>query len=72
MEQAHSILSSFTGNGTTAGEFIILLLQTVVSYQASYAEAIESIQMKGREILEVLQRIPGIKEVAMTHVVETT
>ena len=63
MEHIHTILS----NSTTAGEFIILLLQNV----ASYPNTIESIQRNGGEILEVFGRIPGIQEIVMKHAVAT-
>ena len=61
MEHIHHILS----NGTTAGEFVVLLLQNV----ASYPNVIESIQRKGGEILDEFNRIPGMQEIAMRRAV---
>ena len=54
-EQVTNVLSSLRLNGTTAGEFIVALLQN----DTLYPEAIENICMHAPQILDTFANVPG-------------
>jgi choline kinase len=62
-EQVTNILSSLRLNRTTAGEFIVALLQN----DTLYPEAIESICVHARWILDTFVDVPGARAAVTEH-----